>query len=281
MSRVLACAWREYKATAGTKAFLLGTFGVPVLITGIMVIAVGSNLFTRQARALEGEIVVVDTTEGRFVADGLDAFFSEEGQRARMEKKEAEVREEISEQVPAGMASEEQLEQGAAFIAQQALMDVSVRRVDDGDGVIGAEKEKLKDADGPLAVIAVEERALFARDYEREDEIIDARESGVMTRDEAEVLLDAMPGLYSIYHRPSVDHERLGDINAEVKRLIIDERIARAGHETEEIRGLMADPLPKSRAVSEEGESGVRWGCGGAGADADRVSHAALDQCVY
>ncbi len=250
MSRVLACAWREYKATAGTKAFLLGTFGVPVLITGILIVAVGSNLFEKGARTVEGEIVVIDATEERFVSTGLETFFSEEVQRELMEEKKAEARKELAKKVPEGMASDAEIEQGVAFIAPQVLMDVNVRRVASEGGAIEAEKEKLKINGGPLALIVVNERALESRDSAQEDVLAEAKKSG----EDVDDRLRALPGHYALYHRPTLDHERVGDIMNEVDRLIVDERLIRTGHEVDVVREMMLHPRTVSRSVSEEGE---------------------------
>ncbi|MDY7108390.1 MAG: ABC transporter permease [Planctomycetota bacterium] len=58
MSKVLAVAWREFKATALTRAFIIAAFVVPVLAIGMGVL--GPALFSEKPAPLSGTLVVID-----------------------------------------------------------------------------------------------------------------------------------------------------------------------------------------------------------------------------
>lgn len=60
MSKVLAVAWREFKATALTRAFILAAIVVPLLAVGMGVL--GPALFSERPAPLSGTLAIIDPT---------------------------------------------------------------------------------------------------------------------------------------------------------------------------------------------------------------------------
>jgi ABC-2 type transport system permease protein len=60
MSKVFAVAWREFKATALTRAFIIAAFVVPVLAIGMGVL--GPALFSEEPAPLSGTLAIIDPT---------------------------------------------------------------------------------------------------------------------------------------------------------------------------------------------------------------------------
>ena len=75
MSKVRTVAWRDFRYTVMTKAFLFAIVGIPVLIIGVMVVTV-ALIATHEEPPLVGTVAVVDA-KGE-VADAIDARFARE-----------------------------------------------------------------------------------------------------------------------------------------------------------------------------------------------------------
>lgn len=71
LGKVLAVAWREFKTTALTKAFLFGAIVVPILVWGA--IALTPLLMRSEPPPLEGTLAIVDPT-GRVADEALKRF---------------------------------------------------------------------------------------------------------------------------------------------------------------------------------------------------------------
>lgn len=70
-SKILAVAWREFKHTALTKAFLFGAVILPIIIWGI--IAISPLFISREPPPLTGKIAIIDPS-GLVVAEATKQF---------------------------------------------------------------------------------------------------------------------------------------------------------------------------------------------------------------
>src|SRR5262245_13536688 len=65
MRKVLAVAWREFEATALTRAFIIVAVFVPLLMIGLAVL--GPMVFNPRPLPLEGMVAIIDSA-GAFAA---------------------------------------------------------------------------------------------------------------------------------------------------------------------------------------------------------------------
>jgi ABC-2 type transport system permease protein len=95
MSRIIAVAWRDFRMTVLRKAFLFAIIGLPILIIGVMAVAVWI-MVSHEEPPLVGTIVVATDAE-----DVIDAV--------RLEFDAERLQEELKEQLQAAKESAEQL----------------------------------------------------------------------------------------------------------------------------------------------------------------------------
>lgn len=94
MSKTLIVAWREFKSTAMTKAFVFAVIVVPLLMIGLGVL--GPMLFNPKPPPLSGTIAIIDSTG--HVADAAAIEFAPESIRKRIGQMARD-----SEQKPSGL----------------------------------------------------------------------------------------------------------------------------------------------------------------------------------
>lgn len=91
MPKVLLVAWREFRSTVFTRAFIIGAFVLPLVFYGVLTGAAVLGLFNRKVEALTGTVAIADTTPGSVVAQRLAPRLTREAfeQRAKQERERA------------------------------------------------------------------------------------------------------------------------------------------------------------------------------------------------
>ncbi|MGI9013471.1 MAG: ABC transporter permease [Phycisphaerales bacterium] len=118
MSKILLVAWREFKHTALTKAFIFGAIIFPLIIMAVMVIA--PILFRPNVTSLTGTISIVDA-DGH-VATAAEHEFSDQ----RMDERVRDMQRSVTDRV----GNVPGMEQAASMMPRVKL---SVKRADAGE----------------------------------------------------------------------------------------------------------------------------------------------------
>jgi len=228
LPKIFATGIREYKATALTKAFIFGTFVLPVVFYGVLIALFAANVFEAEEKAVQGTIAVIDETDGDVVIEGVrERFDSERIQSDRAERREQEL-EKLREA------------QGPAYNAQAAEMAV--------DAMLG-----------PIPDVTIESLPDQA-DMEAQQQRIRAGELIAVARVPADVLEiesgngDA-PRIYDLFLAPTVQRQIRSKIENSIEDAVVDERFERAGLDRQRITGLVRSPRANSVTVTETGET--------------------------
>lgn len=151
IGKVLSVAWREFKHTALTKAFVFGAVVVPLLIWGIM--ALSFLFINREPPPLTGTFAIVDPSG--LVSAEAERQFRQEAERDRgASATAARAADAITKGDPSALA--ELAEPGG-------VVDISVKAVTDP-----AETESLREMvrDNTLLGVAVVDQRLLAKDHD-------------------------------------------------------------------------------------------------------------------
>ncbi|MCA9285474.1 MAG: ABC transporter permease [Phycisphaerales bacterium] len=161
MHRVLTVAWREFKYTALTKAFVFAALGVPLLVTGMLVLM---PLLTRSSvQPLVGTVAVVDPSGT--VAAAMEIEMEPDRLRGRVHRilddaaRESEPKEGVPTDPTAGM--EAGAAAAAALGAASTAVDLDVERLAP-EADLEAAKEKVRS--GELVAVAVFPEDVVAAD---------------------------------------------------------------------------------------------------------------------
>lgn len=229
---MLHVAWREFSTTVFTKAFILGVFLPPVLIVGVL--AIMPLLMNQKSPRISGHIALLDET-GR-VAPLLEGAFDDErvGERLKEQTQKA------IEQMPGGEAAKKMMEQSgpmAAAAMTQSRPRLSVRTLPEGAD-IEKEKEPLLDAqtkskepnpDTRLALAVIPRAAVSPGEGENYDR-------------------------YELFVAPKLDIEVQQDIHGQLRRAIVDARLAASGLDPAVVRRMTDVPRVQAKSVTRTGE---------------------------
>jgi ABC-2 type transport system permease protein len=231
MRRVFWVAWREFTATVMTKAFLIGIFLPPVMITLAMTLL--PALMNREAPSVSGHIAVIDRS-GQVGEKVVKAFSPE-----AVEKRRHERMEKLLAEVPPVPGAKEKI----------------------------AESQKLTDKFAPppqLSVVvldpttdvdAAKKPILEARGKEKETGNKETRLGLIVIPPEA--VTPAKPGEYGgfeLFVAPRLDIEVQGDIETQVARSIVDARLESNHLSVDDVRAMVKRPDVKTKAVTAQGD---------------------------
>ncbi|MEO1131019.1 MAG: ABC transporter permease [Planctomycetota bacterium] len=251
MRKVFATAYREFKSTALTKAFIFGVVIFPLIILAIIFVVSSLNLFKSDKSAVEGELAIVDQTIGQVALSALEVRFDPEKQKEIAEQRKQAVEEQISQILP-----EDQLN---SPMAQQMLQRIAGREADislvplDGDTELEPIKDRLPAEDDQLlGLIIVGERSL-ALPAPAADQGSNEMAAEATTGTEAAAAL--ANNSYSFFHASKLDHDSRRDIERTIDQAIINERLQREGMDPQRIVALTTSPSSRMRTVTETGET--------------------------
>lgn len=246
MRKVLATALREFKATALTKAFIIGTFVVPVVFYAVLGAAFSFGLFNAKKQAVKGTIVVVDSTPGQVVVSGLESFFTKARQEAERQKAVAQVKE-ISKNMPgpgakvAAQAAESAVGPSPEVTIQNAGTDADLASFQDR-----IQKGEL------LAAIKATPATLVPPGEGASDSSDDAAGG------DARKLSD---NRYALVIGPEVESQIADKIRDGVADAVLSARFASAGIDRDKAASLMKRPRAESTRITKAGQkaTGEDW----------------------
>jgi ABC-2 type transport system permease protein len=227
MSRILHIAGREFASTVLTKGFIIGAVVVPA----VLAVAIPVIIFIisqQKAPAIVGTVAIIDPTGE--VAPRLVEYLKPEAIALR--------RGDLAEQAGAAMPSMPGASPEATGQAMDMVLgtapNLSVEILEPGADFDTA-KERIRQAvkDDPASTIAV------AR--------IDA--DAVVKDDSSEQF-----GAFALTHMPRLDERIVGEIEAGLRRGVLDARYKANGFEKSTIQALTTVNAERTTEVTEEGE---------------------------
>ena len=215
MSKIGPISWREFKYTALTKAFIIGSIIVPLFIFPLLILL--PVLLKQEAQPLSGTMVVIGSEE---VAARADALANLE---ERINQTQEQVEEALSQLPPETVEPIKQM--ASVSRMTETELDLEIRSATPGE--LESLKEEVRTHD-LIAVIVLEKEVLEAKP----------------TREQNNFQLLVRPGL-SPGHLEIID-----DL---ISDAIIQVRVSSTGMDYEEIRGMMRMPSSITKRLQEGG----------------------------
>ena len=236
MKKMLRIAKREFLATAGTRAFIIGMLATPVM-TGVLIF-VFPRMLQKGPPKIEGQVAVVDPT-GQ-VTSGLQAYLRPE----EIAKRRQEDVRKMQEAMPAALRSAgggAGVSQAAADQAFKAALGAVPRlEVVSLDSGVDVEAAKRPLADIPPKEIAGTERLVLV--VVHPDAV--ARAAG---KDQF--------GTYDLFVRGKLDDRVVDEINNGMHDAVVGARIRLSGLDPKQIDAITQVDRVKSRTVTASGEN--------------------------
>jgi ABC-2 type transport system permease protein len=236
MKKILTVAWREYKATVLTKAFLIGVLLAPVImIVSIVAITLLQNF---KPPAVKGTIAIMDQTskaagsgDKPLVFDAVVGKLSVEAMR-----KEAEERGKKLAEVAKSVAGDTQIPGAAGAIAAassaEKLPEFTIKAISEG-AELEAFRKGLVDSNvfegGNLALVTIPPGA-----------VVKSTNGGFES--------------FQMAFNAKLDTRARSPIEDAVERSIVDARMKLAGLDPAQVRAITATPSSKSVELTAKGE---------------------------
>lgn len=217
--KVLTVAWREFRHTAMTKAFVFGAIIMPILIIGVFIFAL-PLLNSKNTTPLLGEVAVIAPH------DVHEEF------KKQLEHQNTQL-EDVLEQLSIPMLD------NAITLAQQQTKNQT--RVDIIEAEI-ADIDELKRQvrEGELAGLIVVPDAIIQ--HEKKDEQPDANTQSDKTKVQLEVFISSSF---------SPNHTKI--LTNAIRNSVVDVRLRRLGHTPSDIHDLMSRPQANTIRLSADG----------------------------
>jgi len=219
LKKILVVAWREFRATALTKAFLFGAVILPAVIWGLMI---GVSAMDFDRAPMEGTLAVADRTADGAIARDIEAYFSPEAAAERT-KREREMLAALAKEEARKMGlPDSQVDQGLAMSGMGKTPNVTVESLGP-DADMQAQRARARDGE-LLAVVTVTEDSLA----------LVPTGSGETEGGEAP---DAR-GTFQFIQGETLRPQHARDLRRAVTRAIEDERYRRAGMDPLAVRAI-------------------------------------------
>ena len=248
LGKITTAAIREYKTTALTKAFVIGTFVLPLVIWVLIIVVQGTGILNSKKEPMQGTVAVIDQTDGDIVAAALLAAFDPAEQERRADEMREEIRKAVEETPASDLVSPEQLEQGLemaqAYIPGAQPAEVTIEVLPD-DADLEAQRERI--GSGALRVLVRADEASM-RPWVAVDAEEFTSDGYAATRTAGAALPD---GVFSLLQAPDIDIDHARRIEREVERAITEERMRRAGIDPEVVQTIRSTQ-PRGQAMTLE-----------------------------
>lgn len=235
MRKILTVAWREYKATVLTKAFLIGVLLAPVImIVSIVAITLLQNF---KPPAVKGTIAIMDQTGQVEAAGGKPLVFDAVAGKLSVEamRKEAEERGKKIAEVAQSVTGDAKIPGAAGAIAAassaEKLPEFTIKAISEGPE-LDAFRQGLVNSNvfegGNLALVTIPRGA------------VEKGEAGFTA--------------FQMAFNAKLDQRARSPIETAVERSIVDARMRLAGLDPATVRALTSTPASKSVELTEKGE---------------------------
>ncbi|MCA9283249.1 MAG: ABC transporter permease [Phycisphaerales bacterium] len=256
MSKVGAVAAREYKVTVLTKGFIIGTFVLPLVIWGVMIVLSATGLLNTDKPPMQGTVAVVDTTEGAKVLEAFRAEFDPAVQKRRaQEERDAMIR--VIESNPAAqmLTSGSPVDVAAMIPASTDTVDVTIEQITPDQ--VEAAKARVKSGE-LLAVVEITPNTLQvntdASDATNEAEADGKPDDAADSSEPAPSADGAAPNTYRLVHDPKLDPDYVDRIRNNASRAIQDTRYRAAGMNPDLVRLISRNqPFAITTILKESG----------------------------
>ncbi|HOG30211.1 MAG TPA: ABC transporter permease [Vicinamibacterales bacterium] len=235
MKKVIRVAKREFVATAGTKAFILGILVLPLVIGALMLVI--PRMAMEDPPAIEGRVAVIDPT-GR-VAAGLSAYL----EPARIAQRRRQAFERMQEAMPPALRTASGMggRGGSAGRKVAGSLAGAVPRLEIVAIGAGIGVEQAKQA---LTAAAPQERPA------RPDlALVVVHQDAVQRQPGADRF-----GTYDLFVRAKLDDRVIEEIQDGLRDSIVGARLSQAGLDRTQIDALTTVGRVKSRTVTAQGE---------------------------
>ncbi|MCZ6835001.1 MAG: ABC transporter permease [Planctomycetota bacterium] len=233
MSKAMIIAFREFRETVMRPIFLLAVFGMPVVIIGIMALAI-YVMATNEQPVLKGIIAVVDSSGE--VAPAATMEFDAERIRSAEEQQVKDQLDETIESMESGNMPAISTQQPNQT-AMRGLVEITiedVRTVTDEE--FESLKERIRNEDDELlAVVEINPDLLVQPDPDtpRKDRL-----------------------RFDLFVGENVDSDHIDIIERQLGKAIVRVRAERAGYEPEQMVAMMRAPRSNtSRTLKEGGDA--------------------------
>ncbi len=251
MRKIIATALREFKTTALTPAFFIGTVVVPVVMWIIIILVTNADLGGTKD-PMTGTIAIIDTTHDTIIAQGFEAAFDPEVQKANAKLKAEQVSKQIDKAIqdmPAlsGQVTSDQLAFGKRLAARHMgldnIHDVTIERAG-----ADADRQSLRDRVLNGELLAYIQVGEYSIDFP-------------LPPSEASTDVDpetTIPGSFKIVHSKTFDPDYLGKVQSMASSIIQRTRFERENIDTK-IVAKIRDNSPKADVVlvTESGQEGA------------------------
>ena len=221
MSRVLAVAWRDFRATALTKAFIFGAVLIPCLLMGMLTAA--SVLFKPNIPPLQGTVVIMD--EDGHVAAAAEIEATPERMNERVADTFAQFGELAEEAARAGAMPLPKVVLTIERVGPSADVEALKRRVATGDA---------------LAIAAYPAGLLPEPDAPGEDRPPPANG-------------DEEPAALAVLVAQELSPNHAGLLQGLLRSAVVRARVTAAGQDFDEVKALLERPDVETRTITAEG----------------------------
>ncbi|MEE3001281.1 MAG: ABC transporter permease [Planctomycetota bacterium] len=220
MKKIPIVAWREFKHTALTKAFIIGSIIVPVLIIPLLIVL--PALFSQDVEPLKGTVVLIGP-------DVLEA--AEELAAADRTNSGQEALEQTLEQLPEGAVDPVSKHMASSMMGSDTELDLAFER---GEYDALEDMKELVRSHELTAVVVLQ------------DGILQPSPGNEANR-------------FEVFVRPGLSARHLEIIDDLISDAVVETRVVATGMKFEELRTMMRAPRSDTMRLQEGGGEAIEY----------------------